>query len=310
MRTRTAGAGGALLVTAGAVLWGTDALFRSDPARELDAATVVLWEHVVLVAVTGAALPGAVAVLRRAGWRAVLAVAVIGVGASAVATLLFTQAFRDDLVTPVLLQKAQPLVAVLAAWLLLGERPGRAYGPFLLAGLAGAWLIAFRDPLDVSVAEARPALLGLGAAVLWALGTVLGRYLAPSFAPRQLTALRFAGGLVGAAAMAALLGADLAVRADQAPTIAALALVPGLLALLLYYRGLRTTPAMVATLCELAFPLTAALVPVLFLGADPLSGTQVLGVALAAAVVVGLSVAGARPRTRVVEAPPRTPVPA
>jgi drug/metabolite transporter (DMT)-like permease len=33
-----------------------------------------------------------------------------------------------------------------------------------------------------------------------------------------------------------------------------LALVPGLLALLLYYRGLRGTPAAAATLAELAFP--------------------------------------------------------
>ncbi len=303
MRRTTTGTG-ALLVTAAAVLWGTDALFRTDPARELDAATVVLWEHVVLVLVTGATLPAAVAALRRAGRRAVLAVAVVGVGSSAVATLLFTQAFRDDLVTPVLLQKVQPLVAVVAAWLLLGERPRRAYGPFLLAGLVGAWLIAFRDPLQVSASELRPALLGLGAAVLWALGTVLGRYLAPSFAPRELTALRFAGGLAGSAVMAALLGADLSVRADQAPTIAALALVPGLLALLLYYRGLRTTPAMVATLCELAFPLTAALVPVLFLGAPALTATQVLGVVVAAGVVVGLALATRGPRSAVVGAPP------
>jgi hypothetical protein len=61
---------------------------------------------------------------------------------------------------------------------------------------------------------------------------------------------------------------------------------------------------MVATLCELAFPLTAALVPVLFLGAPALTATQVLGVVVAAGVVVGLALATRGPRSAVVEAPP------
>ena len=42
-------------------------------------------------------------------------------GASAVATALFTQAFRyGDPVTPLVLQKLQPVIAVVAAALLLG----------------------------------------------------------------------------------------------------------------------------------------------------------------------------------------------
>ena len=62
------------------------------------------------------------------GWRYVLAAVVIGAGSSAVATILFTQAFvvGTDFVTPVVLQKVQPIVAVIAARIILGERCVRA----------------------------------------------------------------------------------------------------------------------------------------------------------------------------------------
>ena len=61
---------------------------------------------------------------------------VIGAGASAVATILFTEAlFHGDFVTPVVIQKVQPLIAVAAAALVLGERPRRRFAWFLLPAL-------------------------------------------------------------------------------------------------------------------------------------------------------------------------------
>ena len=61
----------------------------------------------------------------RLGWRHILAAVVIGAGSSAVATILFTQAFADghDFVTPVVLQKVQPVIAIVFAGVMLGERP-------------------------------------------------------------------------------------------------------------------------------------------------------------------------------------------
>ena len=55
--------------------------------------------------------------MSRLGRRHVVAAAVIGAGSSAVATILFTEAFIDghDFVTPVVLQKVQPVIAIVAA---------------------------------------------------------------------------------------------------------------------------------------------------------------------------------------------------
>jgi drug/metabolite transporter, DME family len=285
---------GALLVAAAAALWGTDALLRRPLAHSTQAATIVFVEHLVLVVLTLPLIPAAFLAVTRAGRRYVAAAAAIGVGASAIATILFTQAFvHGDPVTPVVLQKVQPLVAVVGAWFILGERPRAHFGWFLLAGLAGTWLVAFPSPFEIEVSAALPALYALAAAVLWALGTVLGRLLSTRLAFQHVTTLRFAFGLPASAAAVLVVGAPFTTSAADAGWIAALAIVTGLVALSLYYYGLRRTPAVIATLAELTFPVTAAAVGYLAFGAT-LDGTQWVGVAVTAAVVLLLPVTGTR----------------
>jgi len=301
---------GIALVAVAAALWGTDALFRKPLADSTSVATIVFGEHVVLVAIALPLLVPALVAVFRLGWRYVLAAVVIGAGASAVATILFTQAFVDSAspVTPVVLQKVQPIVAVLGAWIVLGERPRPRFGLYFAGALLGAWLIAFPSPtadvLENWNAAVKPVLFALGAACLWAFGTVLGRYLTRELRFEHVTTLRFAFGLPASAIALLVLGGPAVASAHDSLWIAMLALVTGAVALSLYYYGLRTTPAVAATLAELAFPVTAALVGYLAFDAT-LSSTQWLGVAVTTAVVALLP---ARPRD-VVEVVP-APLPA
>lgn len=283
------------LVALAAGLWGTDGLLRKPLADQLAAASVVFWEHLIAFVVLAPRVPGALRAFGRARRGEQLAVVVIGVGASAVATALFTRAFNlGDPVTPLVLQKLQPVFAVLLAFALLGERMRPGFAWFALPALAGAWLLAFPDPLTVSVRGAEAALLSLGAAALWAGGTVLGRLVSRSLSPGEVTVLRYTFGLPAATAILLLNGSPVAIGWDNAVGIVLLALVPGLLALSLYYVGLRATPATRATFAELAFPLTAAIVGVAFLGAS-LSGTQWLGAGI---VVVSVTAMGVHERSR------------
>lgn len=287
--TRPAHRDATWLVALGAALWGSDALLRLPLSQQYAASTIVFLEHLVIVAVTLPWLLPALRAFTAASVRTKVAVVVIGAGASALATVLFTQAFmHGGPVTPVVLQKLQPLIAVLVAWLLLRERVTARYPLFLLPALAGAWLLAFPDPTAVSVEGATAALLAVGAAVLWATGTVLGRLVGAEIGLRDLTVLRFAIGLPASLLLVLGLGDPLTVPWRDAPVVGALALIPGLLAIGLYYRGLRTTPASRATLAELAFPLTAALVGVLVLD-TVLTGSQWLGLAVVAAAVTALA---------------------
>lgn len=277
------------LIALAASLWGLSAIWRDPLSKEYPSVAIVFWEHVVLVALVTPWLVGAVRAVWRSSWRTRVSVLVIGAGSSALATVLFTSAFRlGDPITPQVLQKLQPLIAILLAAVLLGERLRRSFAWFAAPALAGAWLLSFPDPFAVSVTSLYAAGLALGAAALWAAGTVLGRAASAELAFTQVTALRFAVGLVALAVIGLVTDTPLAIGTSAAWRIALLALVPGLLALLLYYRGLSNTPASRATLAELAFPLTAALVGVTVLRGS-LDGSQWVGFLVVLASVVGLA---------------------
>ena len=271
---------GAFLIAIAAALWGTDALLRKPLAESTQAATIVFGEHLVLVLIMLPVIPAAFAAVLRAGPRYVLAAAAIGVGASAIATILFTQAFvHGDPVTPVVLQKVQPLFAVAGAWFILGERPRPEVrvAPARRARrrLADRLPLPLRDPRRQGVPGAardhRGRALGDG--------TVLGRLLATRLRFQHVTALRFSFGLPASAVAVLLVGAPFTTSASDFAWIAALAIVTGLVALSLYYMGLRKTPATIAALAELTFPVTAAAVGYFAFDAT-LDGTQWLGVAV------------------------------
>jgi drug/metabolite transporter, DME family len=281
-----------LLVAMAAAMWGLDGLLRKPLATQLDAGTVVLWEHMIVLLVLAPRLPSALRAFRRCRWIDRAALVTIGVGASAVATALFTRAFTlsarsNDFVTPVVLQKLQPVFAIGLAVLLLRERPRPGFAMFLVPAVVGAWLLTFADPTDVQVSELQPALLAVGAAVLGAAGTVLGRMVSGAVEPGDVTTLRFMFGLAGAIAVVYVTQAPVAPGWHNIPGLALLALIPGLLALVIYYRALRRTPATRATIAELAFPATAAVVGAIFLDSH-LTVSQWLGLVMVALAVASL----------------------
>jgi DME family drug/metabolite transporter len=292
---------GVVLISVAAAMWGLDGLIRRPLSSSTSAFTIVFGEHVVLVALTLPLLVPAFRALWRAGPAYVAAGIVIGAGASAIATILFTKAlFHGDFITVVVLQKAQPLVAVIGAWLVLGERPRAGFAWFLLPALAGLWLIALPHPLDPHARGLTPIMETLAAAALWGLGTVFGRFLGRRLAFEQVTTVRFAFGLVASACALPIVGASAFSSVHDSFWIAVLALVTGLFALGLYYYGLRRTPALLAALGELAFPVTAALVGI-YVFDSSLRWTQWLGVALTVGVISLLPVR----RRDLVRLPPR-----
>lgn len=297
------------LVALAAAMWGFSGLLRAPLSKEYSSTSIVLGEHLLLVLLTSPLLIGALRAWWRAGWRTRIATVVIGAGSSALATVMFTLAFRyGDPVTPQVLQKLQPLMAITFAAVLLGERLRPRFWLFAAPAVLGAWLLAFPNPLAVGVKSLTPALLGLGSAALWALGTVLGRLASTELKFFQVTALRFFFGMLTLLFVALGTGAPLVLPMATWPRLLSLALVPGLLALVLYYYGLRSTPAARATLAELSFPLTAAAVGVL-IQHTRLASTQWIGFAVVLLTVICLAWHEHRSRLPVVRAPQAGPPP-
>ena len=276
---------GVVLVSVAAIMWGLDGLIRKPLSSSTTAYTIVFGEHVVLVLLTLPLLIPALLALYRAGPAYVAAGIAVGAGASAIATILFTKAlFHGDFITVVVLQKAQPLIAVAGAWAVLREQPRPGFAWFLLPALAGIWLIALPHPLDPHAHGLTPIAETLAAAVLWGMGTVLGRLLGRRLAFEHVTTVRFAFGLVASACALPIAGAAAYSNTHDSLWIAVLALVTGLFALGLYYYGLRRTPALLAALGELAFPVTASLVGIYVFNSS-LRWTQWIGVAATVAVI-------------------------
>lgn len=277
------------VIALAASLWGTSALLREPLAQALDAPTIVLFEHLALVLFVSPWVAGALGAWAASPARVRTAAVIVGGGSSALATTLFTAAFAfGDPITPQILQKLQPLVAMALAAVLLGERLRPRFLLFAAPALIGAWLLSFADPLDVQVGDVQAAALAVGAAVLWAGGTVLGRMVDGHIGPRHTLVLRFAFGLPAAAVIVAVTGSGWTMPLDRAPSLLLLALIPGLLALTLYYIGLRHTAASRATLAELMFPVTAAVVGVALLDAT-LTPTRWLGMLIVVASVSALA---------------------
>lgn len=284
------------LVILAAALWGTDGLLRVPLVTDLAPSTIVFAEHAIICVLILPWIPAALRAFAAAPRRVQLAILAIGLGASAIATTLFTAAFSlGDPVTPLVLQKLQPVIAILGAALLLGERVTARFPLFLVPTLLGAWLLTFADPLGIALSQAQAALLAIGAATLWAAGTVLGRYAATAMATQHVTMLRFLFGLIASLVIVLSLGDPLLPAVSDLPGLVLLALIPGLLGLLLYYRGLAGTAASRATLGELAFPLTAAFVGVTVLDGT-LDGSQWTGLLLLLASVTLLAVHERRAR--------------
>jgi drug/metabolite transporter (DMT)-like permease len=276
---------GVLLVAIAAALWGLDPILRKPLAHSTSATTIVFGEHVVLVFMTLPLLLPALRAMRKAGPRYVGASVFVGAGASAVATILFTDAlFHSDFITPVVLQKVQPLVAVIGAALILKERPRPRFAWFLAAALLGFWLVNQPHPLDPTAKGLRPVIESLAAAILWAFGTVFGRYLGRELEFQHILSLRFFFGLIAAAIALPIMGAKPYAGAHDSLWIAYYAIATGLISLALYYYGLRRTPAVLASLAELTYPAIAVLGGIYAYNAH-LLWSQWLGVAIIFTVV-------------------------
>jgi drug/metabolite transporter (DMT)-like permease len=292
---------GVLLVALGAALWGTDAVLRVPLLEVMSAPAIVLSEHLVLLLYSIPVVALGWRIFPQLGAGQWVALLVIAWGGSALATLLFTAAFASGNPTVViLLQKTQPLFAIALAHVLLHERLRLAYWPCFAVAILGAYLISFDglvEPLEaLRSAQALPALLTLGAAVLWGSSTALGRFVLKDMPFHTLTGARLLLALpilLAIVLVQGYLGQVGAGIAAEPARVVLLAFIPGLLGLLLYYRGLSATKASYATLAEISFPASAVILNWVFLGVG-VSANQILGFCLLWAAILALGYLNAR----------------
>jgi drug/metabolite transporter (DMT)-like permease len=320
-RSRLVSTASTMLVAVAAAMWATDAYFRPGLTKQLSAGQIVLVEDLLISVCLVPIILINAGSLRRLTAGRWLALAAIAVGPQAVATVLFTKAIGyafgpagpqfDVLHEVYLLYLLQPVFGLAFARIFLGERRRRAFWPFAATALIGVYLIVFADnpaaPWQIKHPELVAGLLVLGAVIMWAAGTVLGRYALQDVSFPVTTGMRF---LLALPVLLVIVLVDkggaafTGYSAGQIPAFLGIVIVPGLLAMLLYYLALSHTPASLATIAELGYPLALFLIfslPRPVGQGTPLQPVELLGAAILVASVVTLNFLKHR---NIVEVPP------
>jgi len=279
---------GPVAIAFAAFLWSLDALLRQS-LYSLPSIFIVFCEHALGLLVT---LPWLIKfwprirTLSRRTWISIFWVAVFG---GLLGTLAYTRALSYinyiHFSVVVLLQKLQPIFAIILARIILKERfKGRFY---LWAGIAliGSYFVAFPNmfpQLQDGGKHVIASLLAVGAAFAWGSSTVMGKYSLRELDSRIVTPLRL--GLTALLSGIFILlfmdfGSFPRLSSEQLFFLIAIVLSSGTVALSIYYYGLKKVEASQSTLLEMFWPISAVTIDWVFFD-HALTWSQILGAIL------------------------------
>ncbi|MFA4833932.1 MAG: EamA family transporter [Patescibacteria group bacterium] len=278
------GAGAIMLA---ALLWSLDGVFIRPKFYSLPPALVVFLEHFLGFIVLAPFIVlgwSKIKLLGKKEWGAIFWVSIFG---GLLGTLMITKAFfaavggEVTFATVVILQKLQPVFALIMARLILGERLGRRFYFWAAVSIAAAYFLAFGKTglnfkeLNFSHQAAWFAIL---AAFAFGSSTVFGKRIVNHLDFKSTTALRF--GLTSLLAFFLIFFNGDLFKINEIGVLywellAIIVFTSGAGAMFIYYFGLKRITASTATICELAWPLSAVLLDYL-LNKNILTGGQII----------------------------------
>jgi drug/metabolite transporter (DMT)-like permease len=256
-----------ILVIIAASLWGIDGIILRPALYGLPVPLVVFIESSIVAIVLSPIFIKEFSIikgLKKEDWIAFLAVGLFGgaIGTMAITKALFYVNFVN-LSVVILIQKLQPVFALSLAAVMLKERLPKVF--FAWAGFAiiGAYIMTFGFSIPNFNTGDKTLIasgLSLVAAISFSSSTVFSKRALKNVGFELGTYLRF---LLSALIMLIIATTQMdivkitTVSTSQWGYFALIAFTTGGAAIFLYYFGLKKISASVATICELAFPLTA-----------------------------------------------------
>lgn len=276
-------------VVIAASLWAVDGIVLRPSLYSLPVPLVVLVESaIVAILLTPFFIKrfSSLKSLQTKDWIAFAGVALLGgaVGTMAITKALFYVNFVN-LSVVILLQKLQPVFAIALATIFLKEKLPKEF--FLWAGLAiiGAYFMTFglsAPNFSTGDKTTIAALFALLAAFSFSSSTVLSKRALRNVDYEMGTYLRFLFSAIIMLVIASTTG-DISnlneITTKQIVIFLIIAFTTGGAAIFLYYYGLKRISASVASICELAFPLTAVVLEY-FVHGNILSPIQWIGAAV------------------------------
>ena len=287
---------GSFAVVIAAILWSCDGLLRRQ-LFNLPATVIVFWEHVVgllvLLPIVGTSWRKLLKLTRKQ-WFTIASVSLLS---GALGTIMYTAALSKVQFIPfsvvVLLQQLQPVFAIAAASIILKEPLSRKFILLAILALIAAYGVSFPNlkvNLETGSGTAIAALLAAGAAAAWGFSTALSKYSLRDTSFLHVTAARFALAPVFAFMFMTVLGDTSSmgsITGMQWGYIIAITFSTGMVALALYYFGLKRILASRSTMLELVWPLSSLVVGYALLH-DRLTITQGISAVLLLVVILAI----------------------
>jgi len=294
---------GPIFIAIAATTWTFDFIYRNIVLQYVTPTMLVMFEHIIMTIFVLPLLWKSKHLMTQFNRKEWIALLIIGVGASGLATILLSTGYTlgfEYAPMIALVQQLQPVIAIGLAHVMLKEELPNYYYLLTIFALAGVFLMYYPlvSAFSFSIVDnigLQAAIYGLVAAALWGSGTVLGKYMLvhseTEMEYMDMASYRFFIGMVGLIILNAFLGFPIIAPFTGETIIGLLflALVPGLLALVLYYYGLKSTHASVATLFELAFPLSFLILIPLITNSNPITPIQYVGAGILIVATTALS---------------------
>lgn len=258
---------GPMFIIIAALLWAFDGLIRQH-LYTLPPITIIFFEHLIGLIILSPFVFKYVLktkLTKREWWLVVL----IAILSGLFGTLWFTTALGKvhfiSISVVFLLQKLQPIFAITTARIFLKEKLDKRYIKWALLAIISAYFVTFPNGVvNWATGEGTiiAALYALGAAFAWGSSTTFSKMLLGKVDFKVSTFYRFLITVLVALPILFLFG-NTSVGSISLPSmsqfgfLALIALSTGMVALLIYYKGLAKTPVHISTILELTFPFIA-----------------------------------------------------
>ncbi len=279
---------GPLFIALAALLWSFDGLLRRG-LYTLPPTVVVFYEHLLGFVLLLIISPYWIKDIKKLTKKQWIAITIVGIGAGALGTIFYTAALGQvqyiQFSVVMLLQQLQPIWGISMAAFLLREKLQKKFILWALLALIATYFITFKD-LTVNLATGQgtiiAALLALAAGVFWGSSTALSKYVLESVSYLAVTALRFF--IAPVFALILILSTSqtealFSLTQQQWTSLWLIVFSTGLVGLLIYYYGLKRTPARISSILELIWPASAIFIDYFYFHKS-LTFTQLFGVAL------------------------------
>ncbi len=294
---------GAVSIAIAAILWGTDGIVLTPRLYNLDAKFVVFILHAIPFLIMSLFLYKRIKYFKYLNTGEKFSLFLVALFGGALGTIFIVEALFlvnfKSLSVVVLLQKLQPVFAIILAAIILKEKPHKHFLFWAAIALIAGYFLTFGWQLphiDKDKKTIYAALLAILAAFSFGSSTVFSKKILHKL--DFVTATYFRYGLTALIMLIIVIFTGHLFDFKQMDeknwlVIFIIILTSGLGAIFLYYYGLKRVKAILSTIMELFFPITAILLDY-FVNGHVLSPVQWISAIILIAVIIKINWDNAR----------------